>query len=557
MAMLSMIITLTMVPVTISQNHEVKCSSNNQSITPFIEQNTSKYISKKLSIGDWKLSDPLLTEEMNETFMNNNIQQNSEIQTNNCDGEIDDELITSFSTQLSLITEESYCSSPCEYKRYTKGIFGRAISRPLSLASTSINLPFYQFNILHFILNILPTNYTIIIIHDGHPDILHDISLLLKTYRDIKFLTINIIDIKEKGIRWIKQFTFLLDIHILIFNDVETVKFLADIMPDLTWVPLHLLMINTNKFVDARGLLSHEVFSHCRYLTLLQRNQRIRTQLIYQIFIYEKFRKGNKITTTGTINVSEDELTFNILFPDRFGSFYGHQFHLSSWVDDFPYMVKGKTLQEASGMCVVMLKEIARRLNFTYKVYEYPVDKLWGSRINGTWRGMIGEVYRGERDFCINVMGFTDDRTEAVDFSFPYFIDATSFVIKNPEAPPRWTSIVFPFTLVTWASVVLTLLVLPSILFLLMKMEGLVPDRGHIVLSFLKTLLRQDSTVVHRHSISYSSHSIYFRVVVGVWWLMAMVLSISYTSNLIAFITIPPKAKPMKTLEELARSNIM
>lgn len=49
----------------------------------------------------------------------------------------------------------------------------------------------------------------------------------------------------------------------------------------------------------------------------------------------------------------------------------------------------------------------------------------------------------------------------------------------------------------------------------------------------------------------------FLRMFMIVWWLMAMIISISYTGNLIAFVTVPGKPQRLKTLDELAGSDIM
>ncbi|XP_068250825.1 ionotropic receptor 21a-like [Palaemon carinicauda] len=146
-------------------------------------------------------------------------------------------------------------------------------------------------------------------------------------------------------------------------------------------------------------------------------------------------------------------------------------------------------------------------------------------------------------------MSLVEDRFQAVDFSVPYFLDSDSFVIKNPLPPPRWSSIIFPFSWVTWIALCMVLLWLPVILIFLNKLEGVGQrDRTSMFMDVTKALLRQDSPPITSH--------LSIRVFIGNWWLMAMILSISYTGNLIAFITIPAKAQKMRTLQEVAESDL-
>ena len=44
------------------------------------------------------------------------------------------------------------------------------------------------------------------------------------------------------------------------------------------------------------------------------------------------------------------------------------------------------------GYCIDLLKELARRLHFTYEIYLSPGGLYGGETANGTWNGMIGEL---------------------------------------------------------------------------------------------------------------------------------------------------------------------
>ncbi|XP_064085120.1 uncharacterized protein LOC135200410 isoform X2 [Macrobrachium nipponense] len=428
---------------------------------------------------------------------------------------------------------------------------GTAILLPLAGRNVTNSITFSTSDLLIHIFRVIASDYNIILLHDDHPETQNAVSRLLKEESRSRLIIVNISDRKLADEVWMGHYNDGMDVHILFYSEVATVTTFADGMPHPVWAPDHLLLINAGGGDEnATALLRHKAFSHSPYLTLLQEDRRIQSRTIYEILVYEAFRKGNKVIKRGSIRSPNDStLTFDVLFPDRFESFHGHYFHLSSWVDDFPYMVKGKTLEDTHGMCIYMLDDIAGRLNFTYKVYELPEDHLWGDLHNGSWRGMIGEVWRGERDFCINVMSLVEDRFQAVDFSVPYFLDSDSFVIRNPDAPPRWPSIIFPFSWVTWIAVGITLLLVPIFFLCLQTLKGAVTfDSSSLFMEVTKALLWLDFSPTTSH--------LSIRIFVGNWWLMAMILSISYTGNLIAFITIPAKAHKMKTLQEVAESDL-
>lgn len=45
----------------------------------------------------------------------------------------------------------------------------------------------------------------------------------------------------------------------------------------------------------------------------------------------------------------------------------------------------------------------------------------WGTRENGTWTGLLGEVYRGNSSIAINYYTVTEDRGEDFDYSGSYY----------------------------------------------------------------------------------------------------------------------------------------
>ncbi|XP_063869819.1 glutamate receptor ionotropic, delta-2-like [Scylla paramamosain] len=197
-----------------------------------------------------------------------------------------------------------------------------------------------------------------------------------------------------------------------------------------------------------------------------------------------------------------------------------------------------------------MLNDIGTIYNFTYEIYVKPEDGMWGDLSNGTWRGMIGEVKREERDFCINVMAFTMEQFHVVDFSVPYTVDGFAVMLRNPLPPPRWWSIVFPLSWDTWVVLLIFVLLLPLPLYLLIKAhEESKASLSRMYLEVVRIILRQDAVQL--------SSAASVRIFSGTWWLAAMVLFISYTGNLVAYITVPAKPQMLTTVEQLVETDII
>ncbi|KAK7080037.1 hypothetical protein SK128_007417, partial [Halocaridina rubra] len=144
-------------------------------------------------------------------------------------------------------------------------------------------------------------------------------------------------------------------------------------------------------------------------------------------------------------------------------------------------------------------------------------------------------------------MDIIESRFSVVDFSIPFWTSNSRFLLKNPEAPPRYWSIVFPFSWMTWLALAVTQVVVTLIYMLFMKtLDFRVGEISWTVLEVAKTILRLDNQDFSKRAS--------FLMMVGVWRLAAFVISTVYTSNLVAYITIPPSPVRLHTLNDLAAS---
>lgn len=193
---------------------------------------------------------------------------------------------------------------------------------------------------------------------------------------------------------WLRSYNDECYVHVILFSSIEVVRAFAEQLPELTWTPALLLLLNLNTSVSADLLLPHRAFNHSPFLTLLQAAV-TRGVFRFDIHTYNIF--GDDIDYIGHTYPDFSRLQFGDVFPDRFESFHGVNLHLASWADDFPYLVPQDTLEETTGIGIYMLREIGSKLNFTYTVYQTPEDHWWGDFTNGSWRGMIGELWRREK----------------------------------------------------------------------------------------------------------------------------------------------------------------
>ncbi|KAK7080036.1 hypothetical protein SK128_007416, partial [Halocaridina rubra] len=237
----------------------------------------------------------------------------------------------------------------------------------------------------------------IVILHDNQPKTEEIITLFQNVNDRNTMVILDITSLTTMDFEGINDYIKSLSVHILVFEDLSAVmKFIQSLSPH-RYAPVHLLIFCMSDNLSAKPILAHPELNRSPFVTLLE-IMYIKDKGIpkYSLKMYNNFQENQSVVTVGTFDFDYD-LSFQELFPERFIQFHGHLFHLASWDDDFPYMLEPKEDLGVRGMCVSMLTEIAQRLNFSFQAYHLPPDSQWGSFVDGEWRGMIGEVVRGEK----------------------------------------------------------------------------------------------------------------------------------------------------------------
>ncbi|XP_045101287.1 uncharacterized protein LOC123498187 [Portunus trituberculatus] len=201
------------------------------------------------------------------------------------------------------------------------------------------------------------------------------------------------------------------------------------------------------------------------------------------------------------------------------------------------------------GFMVTVLDYLSQGLNFSY-TFKRPQDGAWGAKLqNGSFTGMLGQVYREEVHFGLGPFGINAARYEAVDFTWPvFFVNVRIFAGRgSPEVDP-W-GFLLPLAPWVWLVLLLFLLFLCAISFILSsKLSQKLGDNDKIfasrTLHFVSIMLRQ--------SVSLGSGGwMWQRVVLGVWILMTMVLTRSYEGNLMSLLAVRYLPQPYQTLRDV------
>lgn len=306
--------------------------------------------------------------------------------------------IYQFILEEDLLMHQSYCLDHTETTLYDATIVHSRKKRSFGRILPQQENNFIDNMVLlltSLILNTL-AGKSVVLFHDAQPVTLAIVHHLMAFDIQLPMLHLDLTHQSLVEADWMGVYNDGFYVHILLFQLMELVETFASMLTPRLWAPQYLLLISANSSTFTSPLLAHPRLNRSPFFSLLQPHDRLGTSTKYYIMFYESFRRGNKIRTRGFYRLGETH-TIQEVFPDRFPHFYGHRFHVASWIDDFPYLKAFPGEVDVRGMCLSMLQEMARRLNFNYRLYDFPPDNKWGDFFNGSWRGLIGEVYREEK----------------------------------------------------------------------------------------------------------------------------------------------------------------
>nr|XP_045610233.1 glutamate receptor-like [Procambarus clarkii] len=152
-----------------------------------------------------------------------------------------------------------------------------------------------------------------------------------------------------------------------------------------------------------------------------------------------------------------------------------------------------------------------------------------------------------EADITLGPFAVSFSRLEVIDFSWPIHIGLSKILggRGRPVVDP-W-GFLFPFTPLVWAAILTTLLVMSLTVFLLSSCSSHEIADAHLWFSkafnYIRVLLQQD--------LSRSDEWWWEKMVMLVWMMVMLVLSRSYSGNLLALLAVRYIPHPYQTLEDV------
>uniref|UniRef100_H2ZWF2 Glutamate receptor n=2 Tax=Latimeria chalumnae TaxID=7897 RepID=H2ZWF2_LATCH len=205
------------------------------------------------------------------------------------------------------------------------------------------------------------------------------------------------------------------------------------------------------------------------------------------------------------------------------------------------------------GFSIDVLDALSSYLGFKYEIYIAPDHKYGSPQEDGTWNGLIGELVFKRADVGISALTITPDRENVVDFTSRYMDYSVGVLLKKAEKTVDMFACLAPFDLSLWACIAGTVLLVGLLVYLL---NWLNPPRLQMG-SMTSTTLYNSMWFVYGSFVQQGGEVPYTtlatRMMMGIWWLFALIVISSYTANLAAFLTINRIESSIQSLQDLSK----
>ncbi|XP_071552924.1 glutamate receptor ionotropic, delta-2-like [Panulirus ornatus] len=410
---------------------------------------------------------------------------------------------------------------------------------------------------------------TTVVVHldDALPWVVQEAIMALEAVQETPHVTLSL-GVNQPAPPFIHGGSFVL--HLLLFLTDPT-KLLQSLWPN--WRPRYLLLFSLASSNSVATILNHEVFSKVSKLALMTElpNEVLGRPRTMGVYTFQPF-SSSKPKFLGEWNPLHYKQR-SWLFTDRFPSFDGYQFEVASWMNDPPFLYQRTSSSVVSrrGVMIHAVATLASALNFTYTLALRPPDMKWGSLVKGRWNGLLGQIFRGEKNFTISTLFVNAQRQQDFDASVSFITSGFGAFLQNPRPLPEWLNVQRPFQPFVWAAVTATLATAVWIMtvqtHLRLEPLKLLSSYSNTCTALLERVCGQPfvgggvSTWLYLQRGMFGQgvptipQAMWQRMFIGVWYLYCLLVSIYYTSNLIAIFTNPAYPQHIHTLQQLADSD--
>ncbi|XP_018320264.1 glutamate [NMDA] receptor subunit 1 [Agrilus planipennis] len=210
------------------------------------------------------------------------------------------------------------------------------------------------------------------------------------------------------------------------------------------------------------------------------------------------------------------------------------------------------------GYCMDLLRELSRKINFTYNLALSP-DGQFGNYViknnsvtsKKEWTGLIGELVNERADMIVAPLTINPERAEFIEFSKPFKYQGITILEKKPSRSSTLVSFLQPFSNTLWILVMVSVHVVALVLYLLDRFSPFGRFKLANADGTEEDALNLSSAIWFAWGVLLNSgigegtpRSFSARVLGMVWAGFAMIIVASYTANLAAFLVLErPKTK--------------
>ncbi|XP_028313698.1 glutamate receptor ionotropic, delta-2 isoform X2 [Gouania willdenowi] len=205
------------------------------------------------------------------------------------------------------------------------------------------------------------------------------------------------------------------------------------------------------------------------------------------------------------------------------------------------------------GFSIDVLDALSNYLGFKYEIYVAPDHKYGSLQPDGQWNGLMGELVFKRADVGLSALTITPERESVVDFTTRYMDYSVGVLLRKAERTVDMFACLAPFDLSLWACIAGTVLLIGILVYLL---NWLNPPRLPVG-SVSSTTLYNSMWFVYGSFVQQGGEVPYTtlatRMMMGVWWMFALIVISSYTANLAAFLTITRIENSIQSLQDLSK----
>jgi len=108
------------------------------------------------------------------------------------------------------------------------------------------------------------------------------------------------------------------------------------------------------------------------------------------------------------------------------------------------------------GIEMKIFLEVAKQLNFTWRLEEPPEENKWGQKYaNGSWSGgIVGALVEGRADVGFGFVWLVDPQASDVDLTFPWSTVCNTFLVPRSRRLKNFGAAFMPFETTLWGMII-------------------------------------------------------------------------------------------------------